>query len=55
MSNRCKNNPENSSTMKVGEHISSDFSMSTISSSKTKKISMIYTEVKIVWKSFVNP
>ena len=26
----CKNNPENSSTIKVGEHISSGFSMSTI-------------------------
>ena len=30
--NRCKNNPENSITTKVGEHIPSDFSMSTISS-----------------------
>ena len=28
----CKNNPKNSFTKKVGEHISSDFSMSTISS-----------------------
>ena len=28
----CKNNPENSSTTKVNEHISSGFSMSTISS-----------------------
>ena len=27
----CKNNPENSSTPKVSEHIPSDFSMSTIS------------------------
>ena len=27
----CKNNPENSSTTKVGEHIPSSFSMSTIS------------------------
>ena len=26
----CKNNPENSSTTKVSEHIPSDFSMSTI-------------------------
>ena len=26
----CKNNPENSSTSKVSEHIPSDFSMSTI-------------------------
>ena len=28
----CKNNPENSSTIKVSEHIPSGFSMSTISS-----------------------
>ena len=28
----CKNNPENSSTPKVSEHIPSGFSMSTISS-----------------------
>ena len=27
----CKNNPKDSSTTKVGEHISSGFSMSTIS------------------------
>ena len=27
----CKNNPENSSTTKVREHIASGFSMSTIS------------------------
>ena len=31
----CKNNPENSSTRKVGEHISSDFSMPTILSFKS--------------------
>ena len=30
----CKNNPENSSTSKVGEHIPSGFSMFTISSFK---------------------
>ena len=30
----CKNNPEKSSTRKVGEHIPSGFSMSTISSFK---------------------
>ena len=28
----CKNNPENSSTIKISEHILSSFSMSTISS-----------------------
>ena len=31
----CKNDPENSSTTKVGEHIPSGFSMSTISSFKS--------------------
>ena len=31
----CKNNPENSSTTKVGEHIQSGFSMSTILSFKS--------------------
>ena len=33
----CKNNPENSSTTKVSEHIPSGFSMSTISSFKNIK------------------
>ena len=32
---RCKNDPENSSTTKVNEHIPSDFLMSTISSFKS--------------------
>ena len=31
----CKNNPENSSTAKLGEHILAAFSMSTISSFKS--------------------
>ena len=31
----CKNNPENSQTTKVSEHILSGFSMSTISSFKS--------------------
>ena len=44
----CKNdNPENSSTTIVSEHIPSDFSMSTISSFRSMEISMMYTEVKI--------
>ena len=34
---RCKNNPENSSTTKVGKHIPSGFSMSTISSFKSSE------------------
>ena len=40
-----KNNPENSSKTKVSQQIPSGFLMS----------EMIYTEVKIVEKSFVNP
>ena len=51
----CKNNPEISFTTKVGKHICSSFSMSTISWFKSIEISMIYTKVKIAWKSFVNP
>ena len=34
---RSKNNPDNSFTTKVGEHIPSGFSMSTISSIKIRK------------------
>ena len=34
----CKNNPENSSTTKVSEHIPSGFSMSTMSSFRSIKI-----------------
>ena len=33
--NECKNNPENSSTAEVNEHIPSSVSMSTISSSRS--------------------
>ena len=43
----CKNNPENSSTTKVSTHISSGFSMSTISSFRSKENKHDYTEVKI--------
>ena len=43
-----KKNPENSSTTKVGKHISSGFLMSTILSFKATRISMMYTEVKVV-------
>ena len=38
----CKNNPENSSTSKVGQYIPSGFSKSTMSSFKNIKISMVY-------------
>ena len=44
----CKNNPENSSTTKVSEHIPSGFSMSTIQPLEAQKIGMTYTQVKIV-------
>ena len=40
---------------KTGEHIPLYFSRSTIRSFKKKEKIMIYTEVKIAWKSFVNP
>ena len=33
--NRCKNNPENSSTTKISKHIPSGFSISAISSTKS--------------------
>ena len=51
----CKNNPENSSTTKVSEHIPSGFLMPTILPIKSIEKSMIYTEVTIAWKCFVNP
>ena len=51
----CKNNPENWFTTKVSEHISSAFSMSTISSLRSIQKIMMYTEVKVKWKHFVNP
>ena len=53
----CRNNPGSSPTTKASDHILSGFSMSTISSfrsTKKKKKSMMYTEVKIVLRSFVN-
>ena len=43
-----KNNFENLSATKVREHIPSGFSVSIISSFRSMKISMMYTEVKIV-------
>ena len=47
---RCKKNPENSSTTKVREHIRPDFLIYL----EAEKISTMYTEVKIACKSFVN-
>ena len=46
--NRCKINPENSSTTKVSEHIPSGFSLSTISSFKNIENKHEYREAKIV-------
>ena len=40
---------------KIGEHIPLCFSRSTIPSFKKKEKIMMYTKVKIAWKSFVNP
>ena len=51
----CKNNSENSNKTKVSEYTPPYFSMPAISSFRSIKISMIYTEVKIARKGFVNP
>ena len=51
----CKNNAKNSSTTKVSNHIPSGFSVSKTSSFRNIEISMMYAELKIVWKRFVNP
>ena len=51
----CKNNPENSSTTKVGEHIPSGFSMSTISSFKSIENKHDVYRGKDCIKKFVNP
>ena len=45
----CKNNPENSSTTKVSEHIPSGFSMSTISSFRSIETKQdVYKGVKVI-------
>ena len=52
---KCKNNPENWSEIKISKYIPSGFSMSTISSLRsTENKHDVYIEVKIAWKSFVN-
>ena len=50
----CKNYLEKSSTTKVGEHNPSGFPMPTISWFKKRQTSMMYPDIKIVWRSFVN-
>ena len=51
---KCKNYPGNSSTAKASEHILSGISMSTTLSFRRIETSVMYTDVKIVWKNFVN-
>ena len=46
----CKNNLEKLSTTKVGEHISTDFSMSTISSIKTIENKRAYRGKRVIIK-----
>ena len=50
----CKDNPENSSTTKVGKHILLGFSMSTMLSFKSIENKHDVYRDKIIWKSFVN-
>ena len=50
----CKNNTENSSITKVVEHIHQLFQCLLYHHLKAQKISMMYTEVKIAGKSFVD-
>ena len=50
--NGCKNNPENSFTTKVGEHIPLGFSMSTISSRKSIKNKHDVYRIKNYMKKF---
>ena len=51
----CKNNPENSSTTKVSELFHQLFQCLQYLYLEAQKISVMYTEVKIACKSFVNP
>ena len=48
----CQNNPENSSTIKVSEHIPSGFLMSTISSFKSIKNKLDVYRGKVCIKNF---
>ena len=52
----CANNPQKSSTTKIGEHIPCGYSMSTLDHYgiwSHRKINILYVVGKIVWKSFV--
>ena len=50
----CINNLQDSFTITVGRHSPSCFSMSIISLFKSIEITIMYANVKIVWKNFVN-
>ena len=49
-----KNNPENSSRTKLREHVQSAFQCLQYLNLEAEGRSIMYKEVKIVWKSFVN-
>ena len=53
----CKSNPEKLSKAKVNKHIPSGFSIFTLSFRSIENKYDVYrgTEVKVVWKRFVNP
>ena len=51
----CRNNPENSSTTNISEHIPSGFLMFTKSSFRRIENKHDVTEIKTAWKSFLNP
>ena len=49
----CANDPEKYSSSKIGEHIPSGYSTSTIWEFDHIKTNILYTVEKIAWKSFV--
>ena len=49
----CANNPENSSTRKIGEHILCEYSISTIWAFDHTETNILYIVEKSAWKSFV--
>ena len=50
--NACKNNTENSFTIKVSKHIPSDFSISKISSLKSIKLGTVIPNLKKIQKIY---
>ena len=51
---RCKNNPKNPFTTEEGENILSVFQSLQHHQLKETKRSMMYADVKITWKRFLN-